>query len=151
MEQKTVHSQKAIAKTVRTNLKNIVKGIGDWPTKLWAEVNSKGLQIAGASVYVYKGCDENPETMFDLQMCIPVIDFSTYQGEFEKVELREYTCVESLYVGSMPDLGPKGWAPFMTEVMEKKVAFSSESREVYIKWVDFNSPENQVLLQMGLK
>lgn len=151
MEPKVIHSQKVIAKTVRTTLRNIVAAFGDWPCQLFSEINRTGLQIAGASVFVYKGCDENPDTEFELKMCLPVVDFSSYQGEFEKCELQEFNCIETPYVGSMPDLASKGWNPFITEVMQKQIAFSQESREVYIKWVDFNSPENQVLLQIGVK
>lgn len=151
MEQKVIHSQIAIAKTVKTNLKNIVAAIGDWPMKLWGEIGRHNLQVAGASVYVYKGCNENPETEFTLQMCIPVVDLSAYKGEFEKVELQEFPCIESLYIGSMPDLGPKGWHPFMNEAISQKAKFTTESREVYIKWVDFQSSENQVLMQMGIQ
>jgi|GEM_PF-2115527 len=150
MEKKIMPSQKAIVKTVRTTLKTIVSAFGEWPCKMWAEVEKSGLQVAGAAVFVYRGCDENPDTEFELQMCVPVVDYSAYQGEFEKVELQEFTCLESLFVGSMPDIGPKGWTPFMTEVMQKNIAFTKESREVYIKWVDFNSPDNQVLMQIGV-
>lgn len=151
MEQKVVHSQKVIAKTVRTTLKNIVAAFGDWPSRIASEISQNGLQIAGASVFVYIGCDENPDTEFELKMCMPVVDFGAYHGEFEKYELQEFRCVETLYVGSMPELGPKGWTPFMTEVMQNKIAFAQESREVYINWVDFHSTENQVLLQIGLQ
>jgi len=150
MEQKVVHSQKVIAKTVRTTLKNIVAAIGDWPTRIWSEVGRNGLQVAGAVVYVYTGCDENPDTEFELKMCMPVVDFDTYHGEFEKLELQEFRCVETLYVGSMPELGSKGWGPFMTEIQQNKIAFVQESREVYLQWVDFHSTQNQVLLQIGV-
>jgi len=151
MEKRIIQSQKAIAKTVRTTLRTIVSAYGDWSCKMWADVGQSGLQVAGAAVYVYKGCDENPDTEFELQMCIPVVDYAAYKGEFEKVELQEFTCLESPFRGSMLEIGPKGWTPFMTEVMQKNIAFTKESREVYVKWVDFNSPENQVLLQIGVQ
>lgn len=150
MEQKVVHLQKVIAKTVRTTLKNIVAAFGDWPCKIWSDIGQSGLQVAGASVFVYTGCDENPDTEFELKMCMPVVDFDTYHGEFEKFELQEFHCVETLYVGSMPELASKGWGPFMTEIQQNKITFAQESREVYLQWVDFNSPQNQVLLQVGV-
>jgi len=34
--------------------------------------------------------------------------------------------------------------------MQKNIAFTKESREVYIKWVDFNSADNQFLMQIGV-
>lgn len=148
MEQKIIPAQKAIAKSVRTTLAHIAAAIGDWPTKLMQEVQAHGLRMAGAPVYIYRGCDENPETEFTLQMCFPVESFDGYTGSFETVELRTYACYEALYVGSMPELSEKGWAPFMQQVLDKKIAWGQESREVYIRWIGFDSPENQVLLQV---
>lgn len=148
MEQKTIPAQKAIAKSVQTTLKNIAESIGDWPAKLWQESQSHGLRMAGAPVYIYRGCDESPETEFTLQMCFPVESFDEYTGSFEKIELRPYDCYEALYVGSMPEMSEKGWAPFMKQVQEKNITWGQESREVYIRWLGFDSPENQVLLQV---
>jgi hypothetical protein len=58
--------------------------------------------------------------------------------------------VERLYQGSMPDLGAKGWAPFMDAVFAHNYSITNQAREVYLKWVDFASPLNQVLLQVGI-
>lgn len=150
MKKKTIPAQKVIAKTVRTSLQNIVSGIGNWPDQIMADTRKNGLSMAGAMVYVYNGCDDSPETIFELQMCLPVVDNAGYKGAFEATELPEYPCLESMYVGSMPDLAIKGWAAFMAEAAGEQTSFSKEGREVYVKWVGFHSPENQVLLQMGL-
>ena len=150
MEIKTIPAQQAIAKTVRTSLRHIVEAIGDWPTRVWNEVTQHKLQVTGAPVYVYKGCGEDPDQEFELSMCLPVQSHEGYQGAFEKTELGEYRCVESMYVGSMPDMAVKGWGAFMEEAISQKVPFADESREVYVQWIDFHSPQNQVLLQIGV-
>ena len=151
MEIKTIPAEKAIVKTVRTSLSHIAEAIGDWPTRIWKEVSEHGLQVVGAPVYVYKGCGEDPNQEFELRMCLPVKKHGAYAGEFEKTELKEYRCVETLYVGTMPDLGVKGWGAFMEEAISQKLSIGEESREVYVQWVDFHSPQNQVLLQMEVK
>lgn len=151
MKKKIIPAQKALVKTVRTSLQNIVAGIGNWPDQLMADANKNGLSMAGAMVYIYKGFDDKPDTVFELQMCLPVVDYATYHGEFEAKEIAEFSCVESMYVGSMPDLAQKGWAAFMSKASNEQTSFSQEAREVYVKWLGFHSPENQVLLQMGLR
>ncbi len=151
MKKKIIPAQKALVKTVRTSLKNIVAGIGNWPDQLMADANKNGLSIAGAMVYIYKGCGDNPDTEFELQMCLPVVDCTSYKGAFEAKEIPEFPCVESIYVGSMPDLAQKGWATFMNEAASEHTNFSEEAREVYVQWFGFDSHENQVLLQMGLQ
>jgi len=149
MQKKTIPAQKAIAQTVHTSLRNIAQAIGDWPTRIWNAAGKNGLQVTGAPVYVYLGCGDDPDQEFELRMCLPVQDHSTYQGEFEKIELSEYNCIESLYIGTMPDLSEKGWGAFMAEAASQNIKLVGEAREVYIQWEDFNSPNNKVLLQMG--
>jgi len=151
MNTKVIPAQKALVKTVRTTLRNIVDGIGNWPDKIMGEASSSGLRIAGAFVYIYKGCDDKIDTEFELQMCLPVVDYSTYQGTLETKVIPEFKCVEKLYVGSMPDLATKGWGAFMGEAALSKPTFTQEGRETYLKWVGFQSQENQVLLQMGIE
>ncbi len=151
MELKHIPAQLAIGKTVRTSLRKIVQGIGDWPTRIWNETQSHKLQVTGAPVYIYRGCGNDPEQDFELQICQPVASLASYTGEFEKIELRALQCFEAVYIGTMPEMSSKGWDPFMMEVAQSGRKTTGEAREVYIQWHDFLSPQNQVLLQMEVE
>ena len=111
-----------------------------------------GIEPAGNEIiYVYHGCTGDPAQPFDLQICLPVVAVSDVRPDVPVTftTLAPFRCVAGKYVGSMTGIGP-AWMKMCSFIREDGHKPTSESREVYIKWVDFDSAENVTELQQGI-
>lgn len=117
--------------------------------RLLAEAEARGMTIVGPCIFVYEGCDGKPDTEFTLTVAFPV-DSCKNQGFFACLEMPEHECLSTQYRGAMAGIGD-AWSRFTPVAMGQGVALQPVGREVYLHWVDMDSPENVTELQIPLQ
>jgi len=89
------------------------------------------------------------DTRFTLRVSFAV-DACRGDGAFACVSVPAHDCLCTVYSGPMNGIGP-AWSAFTPEALRQGVALQSLGREVYLNWVDQDSPENLVELQIPLQ
>jgi hypothetical protein len=62
----------------------------------------------------------------------------------------EWDCLSARYKGPMRDI-VAAWEEFFAKAGKKGVALGDERREIYLKWIGHDSPDNVTELQIRLK
>ncbi len=125
---------------VRTSLSAIHEFVGSTPERLMAELASQGINPTGSQIWHYAGCDGNPETEFDLLICVPVERKGQDRGGFEFITLGSFRCACAMHEGSWNDLG-KAYEALMGDMVAAGLQMGAASREVYHR-CDFENPAN---------
>ena len=107
--------------------------------------------INGECIYLYHGCDGNPATFFDLEICLPVPATLTADlpAPLQLLSTSTFQCLAIEYTGPLTGIGA-AWMELVAAVRTAGLEPTDESREVYKKWVGFDSPENITELQQGI-
>ncbi|MCG8312225.1 MAG: hypothetical protein MI976_03330 [Pseudomonadales bacterium] len=150
MDIKTTDALNVIAINTDATLDTIMEDIGNLPEQLMADIESQALVPAGPMIFVYSGCDGNPESQFQLSITQPVTNHAQYQGKYQASQLEPFKCVERSYHGSLHDIGPKGYEPFIAEIMQAGLQIKDECREIYTLYECQESEKNITEIQMGI-
>jgi effector-binding domain-containing protein len=140
MDVKVVETVLACGTKVRTSLKTIHEFVGSTPDRLMAELASQGIKPTGSQIWHYTGCDGNPETEFDLLICVPVERKGQDRGGFEFLTLDSLKCACAMHEGAWNDLG-KAYEGLKGELVAEGLQMAAVSREVYHR-CDFENPAN---------
>lgn len=115
---------------------------------LLAEAESRDMAVIGPCVFTYEGCDGSIEREFTMRVAFPV-DGCRGDGAFVCTQVPAHECLSASYRGPMSGLGT-AWSAFSPLALRKGKALLPIGREVYLHWIDPDSPENQVELQIPL-
>lgn len=140
MELKIVESVLVCGIKVQTSLKSIMELVGSTPDRLMAELVAQGIKPTGAQIWQYTGCDGNPETVFDLLICVPVEQRGQDRNGVAFLTLGSFRCACSMHEGSWNELG-KAYEALMGEMVKGGLTMTTASREVYHR-CDFENPQN---------
>ncbi|MDC0584665.1 GyrI-like domain-containing protein [Bacteroidales bacterium] len=149
MEIKQIDPLKVASIKVRTTLQKIVEHVGSTPDTLMQEVSSQNIQPQGPQVWVYEGCDGQPDSEFDLYISVPIDKFGEASNGIEFSELRSYKCATTIHNGAWNKLG-SSYEKLMKEVEASGNTITGGGREVYLH-CDFEDPTKCVTeIQMEL-
>jgi hypothetical protein len=116
----------------------------------------EALQAAGGVptapvTFIYHGADGTPTTPFRLTLAVPLATVpARVPDPYELVESAEFKCVATDFVGPMPDI-MWGYDRIFSAMREQSLVRTEESREIYKKWIGFESPDNVTELQVGVQ
>lgn len=116
---------------------------------LLAEAEYRGMSVTGPCVFTYEGCDGSPDKEFSLKISFPV-DACRGQGAFACVRIPAHQCLSTSYRGSLTGIGP-AWSAFTPQAVQSGLALQPVGREIYLEWIDQNSADNLVELQIPLQ
>jgi effector-binding domain-containing protein len=116
---------------------------------LLAEAESRGMAVTGPCVFSYEGCDGSLDREFTMKVCFPV-DACRGQGAFACADVPAHECLSTLYRGPMRGIGP-AWSAFTPQALQRGEGLCSVGREVYLEWIDEDSADNRVELQIPLQ
>lgn len=106
------------------------------------------LEQSGPDTFLYVfDCESD---RLDLDIGVPVKQAAGNPEPYEFLDAPPLKCVSCIYKGSMKGIG-KAWDELVHYVQEKGYTVTNDNREVYLKWVDFESPENETELQQGIQ
>lgn len=148
MEIKTQQPVKVLFKSVQTTLKSLKESAGDTPDKLYEVAGKSSLVPSGAQCWRYLNADGNPDTVFTLEMGLPV-NGSGMPSEFAIKEYPAFKYVSVIHHGTWDTIG-QTYDRLIGELKMKGMNMSNECREVYLV-VDEADPQNhQTEVQVGV-
>lgn len=115
----------------------------------------EALADVGASpvapvTFIYHGADGTPETRFRLDIAFAVAAKPPAAPEpYDVLETPAFRCLATDFVGPMFDI-MHGYARLFSAMNDQGLAFTGESREIYRKWIGYESPDNVTELQIGV-
>jgi effector-binding domain-containing protein len=118
--------------------------------ELYTDALHSDLEIVGPVYWIYYGMDGNPETIFTLEIALPITEPISYQGNFAIKKLNPFKCISAVLSGSWENL-PATYGTIFGEIGQKAHTPSGECREIYLH-MDFNNPENNITeIQVGIR
>ena len=135
--------------TTRTSLKEIGQFVGTVALQLYAEATKQGLLPTGPLQWVYIGADGKPDTVFALEIALPVNGQPKQESIFLYKELPPFECVAVLHQGAWDHLY-ETYDRVIDEIYSQGKKMTGFCREQYI-YMDFNNPVNNITeVQIGV-
>jgi len=142
MEKKKVEKTQVLMFSMKASLASLTADVGDIPNEMMAVATKLGLEVTGPQIWQYAGCDGQPNSTFNLDICIPVKEAKGDPGKFKFITLPEFSCISEIHKGPWSKLS-NVYDRIMGELTRKAIQFTGVSREVYIN-CDFVNQENCV-------
>ena len=115
-----------------------------------AELHARGIKPFAPMHFIYHGADGSLTTKFRLTIAFPIAGRPAEPiEEYEVAELPAFRCMAADYVGPMADI-QIAYNEILDAISASGRARSPESREIYKKWIAFESPDNVTELQVGV-
>lgn len=149
IERKTIPATTVIEAAATLTIPEIAAFAARIIPMLMAEAQSRDMAVSGPCVFTYDGCDGSPDREFSLKISFPV-DACRGQGAFACVEVPAHQCLSTRYRGPLLGIG-SAWSAFAPQAARSGAALQPLGREVYLEWIDQNSAENLVELQIPLQ
>jgi effector-binding domain-containing protein len=118
--------------------------------QMLTELATNGGTSGSPVHFIYHGADGSNTTRFRLVLAVPVAEPPSHVPEpYELFESAPFRCVATDYVGPMRDI-KQGYARLFEAMEEQGLQRTDESREIYVKWIGYDSPDNVTELQIGV-
>ena len=135
--------------TTRTALKDIAQYVGTVAKQLYAVAAKQELLPTGPLQWIYLGADGKPDTVFTLEIALPVDGLPKEESLFLYKELPPFECVSTLHHGAWEHLY-KTYDRVIGDVLANGKSLSGFCREQYL-YMDFNNPANNITeVQIGI-
>lgn len=150
MEIKTLPVFSALCYTEKTNNAGLQKLVRIKARELYTEAINRQIEITGPLYWNYYGMDGNPETLFTLEIAIPVVVPTMYNGVFVIKEIPGGAFACLTHYGIWESLS-SAYGVLIPEILQAGYTMIGFSREIYLN-MDFNNPQNHVTeIQVGVK
>lgn len=148
MEIKTHPAMTVLYSTHQTTLGQLNQFVGTVIKDLYAEAVANDILVSGPAYWIYKGMDGQPETIFTLEIALP-IQGSVKASRFATKELPAFKTASHLHEKAWTKI-PATYAQLMQYVSMNNLRLTGEFREIY--WnIDFENPENNLTeVQVGV-
>ncbi|MBK9577960.1 MAG: GyrI-like domain-containing protein [Fibrobacterota bacterium] len=114
------------------------------------EVDRAGIKPSGSWIFIHHDLPKNGSEKHMVEFCLPVdLPDGLVALGFPTRTLPEFPCAYVHYQGAMRSFFTKGVQPLVKGMLAAGLSISSESREIYHRWVGPNSPENGIEIQFG--
>jgi effector-binding domain-containing protein len=136
--------------TTRATIPELSMFAGEVARKLYAEAARQNLLPTGPLHWVYYGMDGKPDTVFTLEIALP-IDGSAYEESlFLHKELPPFTCISATHYGKWDNMHHT-YGKLISAIESGSKKMYGICRELYLH-MDFKNPENDVtVVQIGVE
>jgi effector-binding domain-containing protein len=148
IQRKKIPAAKVLESAATLTIPEIAAFAGKVIPMLLAEAESRDMAVIGPCIFTYDGCDGSPDKEFSLTVSFPV-DACRGQGAFICKEVPAHECLCTEYRGPINGIGP-AWYAFTPLALQQGLALQPLGREVYVEWIDQNSPDNLTELQIPI-
>ena len=149
MEIKTVPPLKVLYFTTRTSIAGLDAYVVTAAKKLYAEAVRQDILPAGPIIWQYIGMDGKPDTIFTLEICLPVEREAQPTGIFLYKVLQHFTCATAVHADAWSNLSAT-YATLVPAVFAAGKRPGMYSRELYYM-IDMHNPQgNLVEIQLGI-
>lgn len=148
MQVKTLPPVTVLYSQHRTTIRQLSDLVGVVVKDLCAEAVKYNALISGAPIWIYHGMDGKPDTVFTLEIAIPI------QGEFAPSrfaikQLPAFKAITHTHEGDWTRL-PEAYGAMLQHIDNHKIPLNEECREVYLN-IDLRQPEHNITqVQMGV-
>ncbi|QIP14063.1 GyrI-like domain-containing protein [Spirosoma aureum] len=116
---------------------------------IYREANRLGIDITGPIYWVYYGIDSNPDTVFRLEVSLPVSEAVGQPEGFAFKDWEPFTCLTDLHLGPWENLH-NTYSRLIPAVFEQGKQPTRIFREMYLN-MDLKHPQNNVTeVQIGI-
>ena len=131
----------------QTTIKQLGQFVGKVMKDLYLEAVSKSL-VTGPVYWIYHGMDGKPDTLFTLEIALPV-QGGFQSSKFQVKKLLAFKTLAHIHEGPWEQLSAT-YTQMMEYVESNKIPLKDESRELYFN-IDFEIPENNITeVQIGI-
>jgi effector-binding domain-containing protein len=148
MEIKTHPAMTVLYSSHQTTIPQLSQFVAVVAKELYAEAAKNNALISGPQYWIYYGMDGKDDTVFTLEIAIP-IQGEVKTGKFKTKQLTPHKSVAHLHTGEWEQM-PASYGQLLQHIGQNNITMTDECREVYLN-VDFAHPENnRVEIQMGI-
>ncbi len=133
--------------TAETDFPGIVSTGGKIMEALDQYIKTREIKVTGPVIWMY---DHIGDGMVKLKAGVPVQGVTRAGKGFSVRQQKAWACMSTPYTGSMKKI-PKAWDEFTEAIREQGLTPMNINREVYLKWIGFDSKENLTELQVAVK
>lgn len=134
----------------QTTLAGIFKHVRVKARELYQDAAEYNLEVTGPVYWMYTGMDGNPETVFTLDIFLPVTEPEAYVGKFSIKTIQSFKSLSTFHSGTWEKL-PETYQKLFMEVAHKSYSPTGVCREIYLH-MDFSSSENNITeVQVGIQ
>jgi effector-binding domain-containing protein len=149
MQVRTYPAMNVLYCTFRTSLLTLHDKIGTVARDLYAEAARQHLLVTGPVYWFYYGADGTPETVFTLEIAIPISGTPETSENFLFKELSPFKCLSVVHTGAWSEMSST-YGRLFEKVGEDALVMNDVCREVYLN-IDFSRDEcNLTEVQLGL-
>ena len=133
--------------THQTTIQQLNQFVGTVMKDLYAEATSNTI-VSGPVYWIYYGMDGKQETLFTLEIALPIQ--GPYQSsKFSVKELPPFKTVAHIHEGAWEQLHTT-YDQMMQHIEANKIPIKDECRELYLN-IDFQTPQNNITeVQVGI-
>lgn len=155
MTVKTVPAFGALVQQAQLTVPKIPHFAEQATTGLVRLAEARAVEVVGPPVFIYTGAGTGANDLLTMQVAFPVADglkFETTDGPNPTALLRfdAFRCASFDFHGPLVRLA-EAYAPAMNALKAEGHTPCEQSREVYRYWVGYDSPENVVEVQLGIR
>jgi effector-binding domain-containing protein len=149
MEIKITPPVKVMFFTTRTSFEQLEGFVLTVAERLYAEIAEQQLIPTGPQYWTYHGVDGKPDTVFTLEICVPVNKEPKKDSIFLYKELPAFKCASVLHNGSWDNLS-KVYGNAISNIFAHQKQLNGFFREMYIN-IDLENPANNITeVQIGI-
>jgi effector-binding domain-containing protein len=134
----------------RTDRNGIPALMRDLVPRLQKTIAPLGLGVAGPMVLVYPAAEADPVKPFDLELGILVPPGTQPSGEGKVRTLPAFRCATTVFTGPFMQVGKAYERLFPTLHASGKLP-TREFRQMILFWENEQSPNNMMLIQVGIQ
>jgi len=117
--------------------------------ELYFDAIHSNLEVMGPVYWVYHGMDGNPQTLFTLEIALPVLLSNGYSGDFAINKLAPFKCISAIHKEGWDRL-PGTYMKLYGEISRAGYTPANECREIYMH-IDFDNAGNNITeVQVGI-
>ncbi len=148
MEIKTHPPMKVLYSTHQTTINELSQFVGTVVKQLYREAANNDVLVSGPAYWIYYGMDGKPDTIFTLEIAIP-IQGPMKTSLFATKELPAFKAASHVHETAWMKM-PETYGQLMQFISTNNLQMTGICREIY--WnIDFETPENNLTeIQIGI-
>jgi effector-binding domain-containing protein len=150
MQVQTLPAQTFLYARTRTTYSDLQRPVEQIMAELGQAAADGRFQPAGPVTFVYLGAKQELSKAFDLEIGFPVPPGTRPFGRFKVRTLPAFHCASVTYTGPVTTID-KAYDRLIPAVQQAGLITTDETREIYLNWEGPDSPNDQVLVAIGLR
>lgn len=150
MQVQTLPAQAFLYARTRTTYSDIQRPVEQIMAELGQAAADGRFQPAGPATFIYFGAKQELSKAFDLEIGFPVPAGTRPFGRFKVRPLPAFRCASVSYTGPVTTID-KAYDRLIPAIQQAGLITTDETRELYLNWEGPDSPNDQVLVAIGLR